>query len=176
MPQPFDPELVAEAADLLAVCNRHALLLATAESCTGGLLAAVLTEVPGCSSMFERGFITYSNEAKEQMLGVPAGLIAQHGAVSAEVARAMVEGALRHSRADLAIAITGVAGPDGTEHKPVGLVHFAVGRKGGEILPATSRFGQIGRTEIRLASAREAIRLLHQLLAKTDQAGSVARP
>ncbi|HEX6536146.1 MAG TPA: CinA family protein [Gemmatimonadaceae bacterium] len=176
MSQPFDPELIAQAADLLAVCNRHELLLATAESCTGGLLAAVLTEVPGCSSMFERGFVTYSNTAKEQMLGVPASLIEQHGAVSMEVARAMAEGALLHSQAHIAVAITGVAGPDGTEQKPVGLVHFAAAYKGGRILPATSRFGQIGRTEIRLASAREAIRLLQRLLAETDQAGRAAGP
>jgi nicotinamide-nucleotide amidase len=163
----FDPELIAEAADLLAVCNRHKLLLATAESCTGGLLGALLTEVPGCSSMYERGFITYSNEAKEAMLGVPGRLIEDHGAVSLEVARAMAEGALAHSRADVAVAITGVAGPDGTEKKPVGLVHFAAGRKGRELVPSTSRFGDIGRTEIRLASAREAIRLVQRLLAES---------
>ena len=164
----FDPELIAEATELLAVCNRRELLLATAESCTGGLIAGLLTEVPGCSSMFERGFITYSNTAKETMLGVPARLIEQHGAVSIEVARAMAEGALRHSNADVSIAVTGVAGPDGgTEDKPVGLVHLAAALKGSETLPGTSRFGPIGRTEIRLASTREALRLLRRLLAQS---------
>lgn len=164
----FDAELIAEATELLAVCKRRELLLATAESCTGGLLAGLLTEVPGCSSMFDRGFVTYSNEAKEAMLGVPASLIARHGAVSIEVARAMAEGALHHSRADVAIAVTGVAGPDGgTEEKPVGLVHLAAALTGAETLPGTCRFGPLNRTEIRLASTREALRLVQRLLAQS---------
>ena len=107
------------------------LKLATAESCTGGLIAAILTEVPGSSDVFERGFVTYSNEAKTELLGVPAELIEKHGAVSEEVARAMASGALGHSRADIAVAVTGVAGPGGgTTAKPVGLVHLAAARRG----------------------------------------------
>ena len=118
--------------------------------------------------MFDRGFVTYSNEAKEAMLGVPASLIARHGAVSIEVARAMAEGALHHSRADVAIAVTGVAGPDGgTEEKPVGLVHLAAALTGAETLPGTCRFGPLDRTEIRLASTREALRLVQRLLAQS---------
>ena len=123
----LDP-LVAQAAALLAACRERGLKIATAESCTGGLIAAILTEVPGSSDVVERGFVTYSNEAKTEMLGVPAALVEQHGAVSA-VARAMAEGALAHSRADIVVSVTGVAGPGGgTPLKPVGLVHFGAMR------------------------------------------------
>ena len=108
----FD-SLVAEAGALLALCRARKLKLATAESCTGGLVAAILTEVPGSSDVVERGFVTYSNEAKTEMLGVPAALIETHGAVSEAVARAMAEGALEHSHADIAVSVTGVAGPGG---------------------------------------------------------------
>ena len=108
------------------------LTIVTAESCTGGLIGAALTSVAGASLVLECGFITYSNESKTEMLGVPAELIASRGAVSAEVARAMAEGALRHSKADIAVAVTGIAGPDGgSEQKPVGLVHLAAARRGG---------------------------------------------
>ena len=111
---------------LLARCKAEKLTIATAESCTGGLIAAALTAIPGSSAVVDRGFVTYSNEAKTEMLGVPADLIARRGAVSADVARAMAEGALRNSRAQVSLAITGVAGPGGgTETKPVGMVSFA---------------------------------------------------
>ncbi len=138
--------LVKEAEALLAACRARGVTLATAESCTGGLIAAILTEVAGSSDVFERGFVTYSNAAKSEALGVPSALIETHGAVSAEVARAMAEGALKNSRADIAVAVTGVAGPGGgTPEKPVGLVHFGAARRGGKTLHHEQRFGDIGR-------------------------------
>ena len=128
--------LVSEAAALLAACRAKGLTLATAESCTGGMIAAILTEVPGASDVFERGFVTYSNAAKKEQLGVPAELIATHGAVSKAVAHAMALGALVHSRADLAVAVTGIAGPDGgTAEKPVGLVHLTRRQAGSDHPP-----------------------------------------
>ena len=135
-------------------------MLATAESCTGGLVAALLTDVPGSSAAFERGFVTYSNAAKAEMLGVDPALIAAEGAVSAAVARGMASGALAHSRADAAVSITGVAGPGGgTAAKPVGLVHFACARRGGSVVAVERRFGDIGRSAVRLASVAEALGL-----------------
>lgn len=123
--------LNAKARRVLDACERRGLMLATAESCTGGLIAATLTDVPGSSHVVERGFVTYTNEAKQEMLGVPAALFATVGAVSEDVARAMAEGALRQSRAGVAVSATGIAGPGGaTETKPVGLVHLAVAQKG----------------------------------------------
>ena len=119
---------------VLALCRAKKLTIATAESCTGGLIAGALTEIAGSSDVVERGFVTYSNRAKTEMLGVPAALIEQHGAVSAEVARAMAAGALAHAPVDLAVAVTGIAGPGGgSAEKPVGLVHFAVARRGGAV-------------------------------------------
>ncbi len=121
----FPPDLIEEAGRLIAMMRSRTLKLATAESCTGGLIAAVLTEVPGASDVLDRGFVTYSNAAKVGMLGVDFDLIMRYGAVSAEVARAMAEGALRCSAADVAVAVTGIAGPGGgTAEKPVGLVHW----------------------------------------------------
>jgi nicotinamide-nucleotide amidase len=156
--------LLPAARDLLALCKRRGLTIATAESCTGGLVAAVLTEIPGCSAAMERGFVTYSNEAKISLLGVPATLIERVGAVSEEVARAMAAGALANSPADLAVAITGIAGPDGgSEDKPIGLVHFAAARRDGEVVHAEKRFGDIGRAEVRLASAQQAIAMLAEM-------------
>src|SRR3982751_3041231 len=122
----------ALARSLLDLCRSRKLTIATAESCTGGLVAAALTAIPGSSDVVDRGFVTYSNAAKTEMLGVPADLIATHGAVSEPVARAMAEGALSRSNADVAVAITGIAGPDGgSDAKPVGLVHLAAARNGG---------------------------------------------
>lgn len=121
-----------KAVALLALCRARGLKLATAESCTGGLIIGCLTEIAGSSDVVDRGFITYSNAAKTEMIGVPAGLIARVGAVSEAVARAMAEGALARSNADIAVAVTGIAGPSGaTADKPVGLVHFACARRGG---------------------------------------------
>lgn len=126
----FSKALIASAAQLLKACGKKGIMIATAESCTGGLIASLFTEIPGSSAVFERGFVTYSNAAKTQMLDVPAALIKRHGAVSAPVARAMAEGALKRSDAHLAIAVTGIAGPGGgTKTKPVGLVYIAVAGK-----------------------------------------------
>src|ERR1700704_3533938 len=125
----MDQELVERARALLDLCRTKGLKIATAESCTGGLIAALLTEIAGSSDVFERGFVTYSNEAKEAMLGIAPALIRQHGAVSECVARAMAEGAIRNSAAQVAVAVTGIAGPGGgSDEKPVGLVHIAAAR------------------------------------------------
>lgn len=155
------PELLALAAGVLDKARMEGLTLATAESCTGGLIAGLLTEIPGASDVFERGFVTYSNKSKEEMLGVPAALLRQHGAVSEAVARAMAEGAIRNSTAQLAVAVTGIAGPGGgTEEKPVGLVHIAAARAGEATRMQECRFGDIGRAAIRRATVRAALLLL----------------
>ena len=157
--------LVAEAEGLLIACRARKLRISTAESCTGGLLAAVLTEVPGSSDVFERGFVTYSNEAKVEQLAVPWDVISHYGAVSDEAARAMATGALAHSRADIAVAITGIAGPGGgSAEKPVGLVHLSAAQRGGKSLQKEMRVGDIGRGAVRLAAVREAMVLLGALL------------
>ncbi len=158
---PFDSEILERAAALIQIYSARGLKLATAESCTGGLVAGALTEIAGSSAVVERGFVTYSNEAKTTMLGVPAGLIAAHGAVSAEVARAMAQGAIMHSLADASVAITGVAGPGGgTPGKPVGLVHFASARRGGKVVGAEKRFGDLGRAGVRRAAILQALEML----------------
>lgn len=134
--------------------------MATAESCTGGLVAGAVTDIAGSSDVFDRGFVTYSNSAKSDMLGVPSELIALHGAVSAEVAFAMAEGALRHSAAQVAVAITGVAGPGGgSDEKPVGLVHFACATKD-KIEHIEIRFGDLGRAVVRQAAVRQALQMV----------------
>lgn len=161
----IDAQLIAQAAELLAACRARGETLATAESCTGGLVAATLTAIPGSSDVFERGFVTYANAAKSEMLGVPFWLIERHGAVSEDVARAMAGGALTHSHASLAVAVTGIAGPDGgTAEKPVGLVHFAAGRRDEAIRHECVEFGDLGRAEIRRRSVERALSLLHSLL------------
>ena len=157
--------LASLAGDLIAACTTHKLKIATAESCTGGLIVGTLTEVAGSSAAVDRGFITYSNAAKTEMLGVPADLIMQVGAVSQEVAIAMAQGAILRSDADIAVSVTGVAGPGGgTTEKPVGLVHFAAMRRGKPPVPAERQFGDIGRSEIRLATIREALLMLRGLI------------
>lgn len=164
----FDADLLAEAESLLARLRAERLRVVTAESCTGGLIAALLTEIPGSSDVVERGFVTYSNAAKEESIGVPGALLAAHGAVSAEVAAAMAAGALAHSRADLAVAVTGVAGPGGgSATKPVGLVHLAAARRDGALLASVLRLGDTGRGAVRLASVREALRLLGEIARAT---------
>ena len=159
------PDLLALAAELLDAARARGDLIATAESCTGGLVAAALTAIPGASDVFERGFVTYSNAAKSEMLGVPFWLIERHGAVSEDVARAMAGGALTHSQASLAVSVTGIAGPDGgTPDKPVGLVYFAAGRRDGPICDERMEFGDVGREEIRRLSVERALRLLRSVL------------
>lgn len=157
-----DP-LAAEA--LVEALKARGLMVATAESCTGGYVAGALTDVAGSSSVFERGFVTYSNEAKTDLLGVDADLIGSHGAVSGPVAIAMAEGALARSRADLSVSVTGIAGPGGaTPLKPVGLVHFAVARKGFPTVQVVCRFGDLGRQQVRAAAVRQALQMLADAL------------
>ncbi|MCC2113974.1 MAG: CinA family protein [Hyphomicrobiales bacterium] len=159
------PNLLPRAETLLAHCRAAGVKLATAESCTGGLIAATVTAVAGSSDVFERGFVTYSNEAKTELLGVPAALIAEHGAVSAPVAREMAVGALTHSNADVAVAVTGIAGPGGgTPDKPVGTVHLAIARRDGRTIHHEAHFGAIGRTEIRSLTVVEAFMLIESIL------------
>lgn len=152
--------LVAEAKRVLAICAKTKATLAVAESCTGGLVAAALTDTPGSSAWFDRGFVTYSNSAKTDLLGVPADLIGVKGAVSEEVARAMAEGALAHSRATASVAITGIAGPDGgTPDKPVGTVHFAAAARGRPTLHSCHHLAG-NRDAIRTASTAIALGML----------------
>ena len=146
---------------LLDKAGAKGLRLASAESCTGGLVAAALTEIPGSSDVFDRGFVTYSNAAKSDMLGVADAMLKAHGAVSAEVARAMALGAIDHSLADVAVAVTGVAGPGGGSlEKPVGLVHFACARRGGGVDHVERRYGPLSRAEIRAASVMQALDMM----------------
>ncbi|MGD9814010.1 MAG: CinA family protein [Hyphomonadaceae bacterium] len=153
------------ARDVLDRAKQRGLKIVTAESCTGGLIAASLTAVPGASLVIERGFITYSNEAKSELLGVPPELISRRGAVSEEVALAMVDGALKHSLADIAVAVTGIAGPDGgSPEKPVGLVHIAAARRGGARLHEEKRFGDIGRTNVQAETVVAALALVQRLV------------
>jgi nicotinamide-nucleotide amidase len=161
----FSDPLHARAETLLAAARVRGLKIATAESCTGGLIAGLLTEIPGSSDVVDRGFVTYSNQAKEDRLGVPAATLRQHGAVSEAVARIMAEGAIRNSTAQLSVAVTGIAGPGGgTDEKPVGLVHIAAARAGEPTLHREYRFGDIGRGAIRLVSVEAALEMLEQLL------------
>ncbi len=155
--------LVDQARRVLEICRRAGLRLATAESCTGGLVAAVLTEVPGASEVLDRGFVTYANRAKVEMLGVREASLARHGAVSEVVAREMAEGALARAGVELAVAITGIAGPGGgTPTKPVGLVHFATARRD---LPTRHerRLFDGDRRAIRLAAVAVALELLEEM-------------
>jgi nicotinamide-nucleotide amidase len=161
-------ERLHRAAALLDAYKAKGLMIATAESCTGGLVAALLTEIAGSSAVVERGFVTYSNEAKTELIGVPADLIAEHGAVSEPVALAMAEGAVRHSRAQVAVAITGVAGPGGgTATKPVGLVHFGLAIRDGETIHVERRYGDLGRANVRTAAVDQALDLLELAISRT---------
>lgn len=154
------PHLKETARAVLAACQQSGDLLATAESCTGGLVAAALTAIPGSSMWVDRGFVTYSNEAKADMLGVPMAMIEAHGAVSEEVARAMAAGAIRHSRASLAVAITGIAGPGGgSAAKPIGTVYLGICRKGENAVAELHHF-EGNRDSVRLQSALKALALL----------------
>jgi nicotinamide-nucleotide amidase len=158
--------LRSQAKRVLARCRSRGLHVATAESCTGGLVAAALTEIAGSSDVVECGFVTYSNVAKLALLGVPAKTLDRHGAVSAETAIAMAVGALKHSQADLTVAITGIAGPGGgSKQKPVGLVHFAAARRDGRRIARKRLYGKIGRHRVRQRSVAEALALLLELAA-----------
>ncbi|MGQ0673610.1 MAG: CinA family protein [Hyphomicrobium sp.] len=153
------------ALQLTRALGERGITLVTAESCTGGLIASALTSLPGASVVFERGFVTYSNLSKSEALGVEGSVISRYGAVSREVAEAMTAGALRHSAAGLALAVTGIAGPDGgTPAKPVGLVHVAAARRLGPTLQLERRYGPLSREDIRMAAARDAMTLALETL------------
>ncbi|MCA9247888.1 MAG: CinA family protein [Planctomycetales bacterium] len=158
----FSDEIHADAETLLALCRLRGLHIVSAESCTGGLIAGALTEIPGSSLVVDRGFVVYSNQAKQQELAVPADLINQHGAVSEQVARTMASGALEHLGAApaISIAVTGVAGPGGTKEKPEGLVHMAIAHSPSrQTLHECHEFGAIGRSSVRRATVLAALRL-----------------
>jgi nicotinamide-nucleotide amidase len=159
-----DREIAAAATRVLDAGRARALKIATAESCTGGLVAGALTDIAGSSDVVERGFVTYSNEAKMEMLGVPEATLAAHGAVSKPTAEAMAIGAIRRSAADLAVAVTGIAGPGGgSAEKPVGLVHFAAAARDGRHAHREQRFGDIGRGEVRRRSVLVALEMLETM-------------
>jgi nicotinamide-nucleotide amidase len=156
----FPPALIRQAQELLDRARTKKVMLSTAESCTGGLISALLTEIPGSSDVFDRGFVTYSYEAKTELLGVPQNIIQAHGAVSAEVAKRMAEAALLRSNSDIAVSVTGVAGPGGIPHKPAGLVHFACAARNTPTRQAIRRFGDRGRSNVRIATVETALGLL----------------
>jgi nicotinamide-nucleotide amidase len=157
----FAEALLSEARDLLAAARNANAHIVTAESCTGGLIAALLTEIPGSSDVVERGFVTYSNEAKQELLGVPEDLLRAYGAVSEPVCRAMAQGALNNARAEFSVAVTGIAGPGGgSAEKPVGLVYIGAAARSGTVIVREYRFGDIGRDQVRLRTVEKAIELL----------------
>jgi nicotinamide-nucleotide amidase len=161
----FPEDVETTAREILDRARAKGWMIVTAESCTGGLVAAALTEIAGSSDVVDRGLVTYSNAAKSDLLAVDAGLIRRVGAVSEEVARAMAEGAVARSGADLAVAITGIAGPGGgSAEKPVGLVHFATTVKRGPTVHRRELFGDLGRSEVRLAALRTALNMLLERL------------
>lgn len=162
----FPSDILETAERLVGILRVTGQKITTAESCTGGLLAGAITSVAGASDIFEEGFVTYSNSAKTRMIGVNAGLVRDHGAVSAQVARAMAEGALKSSGADLSVAITGIAGPGGgTPEKPVGLVFIGLISRSGSNGVQRFEFGDIGRNGVRMATVREALKLLEEAIA-----------
>lgn len=164
-----DEELRAAAVKLLDLCKDKELTLATAESCTGGLVAATLSEIPGSSLVLDRGFVTYSNKAKQQMLGVTPATIDVHGAVSTECAEEMAKGALAHASVDLAISITGIAGPTGAVlGKPIGLVYFCAASRSGRVIAHDRKYGDIGRSNVRRQSVLQALSMLQELAEKEE--------
>ncbi len=157
----FPPDLILRATRVLELARAQRLKIATAESCTGGLIAGCLTEIAGSSDVIERGYITYTNDAKHELLGVPVALFERVGAVSEEVAQAMAEGALERARVDIALACTGIAGPGGaTAQKPVGLVHIALARRGRPTRHLKRNYGDVGRAQVRLKTVEDALDLV----------------
>jgi len=156
----FSPSLVKQAQTLITLCKQQGRKITTAESCTGGLIAGLITEIAGASAIFEQGFVTYSNASKQHLLGVSEALLSQYGAVSEQVAAQMAEGALAKAKAEIAVAVTGIAGPDGgTPQKPVGLVYIAVAAK--EKITKVQKFHFTGsRSEVRLATVKEALTMI----------------
>jgi nicotinamide-nucleotide amidase len=162
-----DPEMREAAERVLELCRERNYTLATAESCTGGLVAVTITDIPGSSDVFDRGIITYSNEAKQKLLGVPKALLDQHGAVSAPVAEAMAKGVIAATDTHVGLSVTGIAGPDGgSEEKPVGLVFVGSAIAGGAHHVRECRFGDLGRSEVRRRSVIAVFALLEELLRK----------
>ncbi len=162
-----DEEMQAAAERVLELCRDKKFTLATAESCTGGLLAVTITDIPGSSDVFDRGIVTYSNEAKQMLLGVPKALLDEHGAVSAPVAKAMAEGVIRATHTDVGVSVTGIAGPGGgREEKPVGLVFVGGALAGCAHHVRECRFGDLGRSEVRRRSVIAAFALLEELLTR----------
>jgi nicotinamide-nucleotide amidase len=165
----MDDELNAATLRFLDICKKKKLTLATAESCTGGLLAGTITEIAGSSEVLDRGYVTYSNTAKQHMLGVTPSIIDSYGAVSRECAEEMAKGALAHASVDLSISITGIAGPMGAmPGKPIGLVFFCAVSRSGRIIARDRKFGDIGRVQVRRASVLEALLMLHELAEKEE--------
>ena len=163
----MNQNLFDQACSLLDLCRAKKLTIATAESCTGGLVAATLTDVAGSSDVFERGFVTYSNDAKQAMLGVAPRTLETYGAVSRETAEAMASGALVRAPVDLAVSVTGIAGPQGAvAGKPVGLVHFAAVSRRGQLVHHERAYGDIGRLQVRQASVAQALSMLRELAEK----------
>jgi nicotinamide-nucleotide amidase len=164
-----DTEVSDAANALLELCKKKKLTLATAESCTGGLVAAALSEIPGSSLVLDRGFVTYSNEAKQQMLGVTPATIDVYGSVSKECAEEMAKGALAHASVDLAVSITGIAGPTGAvPGKPIGLVFFCAASRSGRVIAHDRKYGDIGRPQVRHASVLQALAMLSELAEKEE--------
>jgi nicotinamide-nucleotide amidase len=163
----MNEELRGAATAVLNACRTRGLKVATAESCTGGLVAGALTDIAGSSDVLDRGFVTYSNEAKQQMLGVPADTLKVHGEISRQTVEAMARGALGKANADLVVAITGIAGPgSGSADKPVGLVHFAAASRNGKLTHAEMRYGDIGRELVRHKSVLQALAMLKEMAEK----------
>jgi nicotinamide-nucleotide amidase len=160
----MNDELEMASIAVLKACRDRGLKVATAESCTGGLVAGALTEIAGSSDVVDRGFVTYSNAAKQQMLGVAASILRDHGAVSRQTAEAMARGALGSANADIVVAITGIAGPGGDgPGKPVGLVHFAAASRSGKLMHVEMRYGEIGRSVVRHKSVLQALAMLKEI-------------
>jgi nicotinamide-nucleotide amidase len=162
----FPQDIVSTAETIIRDFTAAGLMISTAESCTGGLIAGALTEISGSSAVVDRGFVTYTNNAKIEMLGVQAETLLRFGAVSEETARQMVHGALFRSRAEIAVAVTGIAGPGGgSAEKPVGLVHLAAKSRAGAIIHRKMFYGDIGRSEVRLATIRTVLEMVRSLYA-----------
>ena len=165
----LDQATIDAAKALLDICTKKKLTLATAESCTGGLVAATISEIPGSSLVLDRGFVTYSNSAKQQMLGVTPTTIDVYGAVSTECAEEMVKGALAHASVDLAVSITGITGPTGAvPGKPIGLVYFCAASRNGRVIAHDRKYGDIGRANVRHESVLQALVMLRELAEKEE--------